>query len=298
MVGRHNNKITDSPMSLQARLIKAVTRRTIKRSGLNEQQLVRHLRKVFNDTPVLTLLPRGVTLSRVQQPAFTGDRISVKQPSMTVLYIHGGAYIGGITKTYHNLAGRLAKKLNAEVFLPVYPFAPEHPYPAAVNRVMEAYEYLLSLGKKPQDIVIAGDSAGGGLTLATLLHIRDKGLEQPRCAVTFSPGSNAFPDDKILDALDPAMPCCLPTLSAPLSISISPTRTTAATLTHPPAWATTPASARYSLPPAPMKCCTPMANGYDAQPNRPALEWNGLNAPAYSMCGPSWCRSSRKRTKT
>lgn len=191
-------------MSLQARLIKAVTRRTIKRSGLNEEQLVRHLRKVFNDTPVLTLLPRGVTLSRVEQDAFTGDRISVKQPKMTVLYIHGGAYIGGITKTYHNLAGRLAKKLQADVYLPVYPFAPEHPYPAAVNRVMEAYEYLLSLGKQPQDIVIAGDSAGGGLTLATLLHIRDKGLEQPRCAVTFSPGSNAFPDDKILDALDPS----------------------------------------------------------------------------------------------
>ena len=71
-------------MSLQARLIKAVTRRTIKRSGLNQQQLVRHLRKVFNDTPVLTLLPRGVTLSRVEQDAFTGDRISVKQPKMTV----------------------------------------------------------------------------------------------------------------------------------------------------------------------------------------------------------------------
>ncbi|BAP15365.1 MAG: lipase [Alcanivorax borkumensis] len=191
-------------MSLQARLIKAVTKRTIKRSGLNQDQLVRHLRKVFNETPVLTLLPRGVKLSRVEHPAFTGDRISVQRPEMAVLYLHGGAYIGGITKTYHNLAGRLAKKLNAEVFLPVYPFAPEHPYPAAVNRVMEAYEYLLSLGKQPQDIVIAGDSAGGGLTLATLLHIRDKGLEQPRCAVTFSPASNAFPDDSILEALDPS----------------------------------------------------------------------------------------------
>ena len=86
-------------MSFQARLIKAVTRRTIKRSCLNEAQLVRHLRKVFNDTPVLTLLPRGVNVTRVEQPAFTGDRISVKQPNMTVLYLHGGAYIGGITKT-------------------------------------------------------------------------------------------------------------------------------------------------------------------------------------------------------
>ncbi|MZR64212.1 alpha/beta hydrolase [Alcanivorax sp. DP30] len=191
-------------MSIQASLIKAVTRRTIKRSGLNQDQLVRHLRKVFNNSPSLTLLPLGVKLSQVSQPGFEGDRISVADPQMTVLYIHGGAYIGGVTKTYYNLAGRLAKQLKGEVYLATYPFAPEHPFPAAANRIFEAYEYLLKLGKRPEDIVIAGDSAGGGLTLATLLQIRDKGLPQPRCAVTFSPGSNCFPDDRILDALDPS----------------------------------------------------------------------------------------------
>jgi len=191
-------------MSIQAKIIKAVTRRTIKRHGLNEEQLVRHLRKVFNDTPVLTLLPRKVALRQIREPQFEGDHLSVTNPSTTVLYLHGGAYIGGVTKTYHNLAGRLAKQLHGEVYLPVYPFAPEQPFPAAVNRVMEAYEYLLAQGKNPSDIVIAGDSAGGGLSLATLLHIRDKGLPQPRCAILFSPASNAFPDDKVLDALDPS----------------------------------------------------------------------------------------------
>ncbi|MGB2246136.1 MAG: alpha/beta hydrolase [Alcanivorax sediminis] len=191
-------------MSIQATLIKAVTRRTIKRSGLNEEQLVRHLRKVFNNSPSLTLMPFGVKLSRINQPGFAGDRLSVSDPQVTMLYIHGGAYIGGVTKTYHNMAARLAKQLNGEVYLPTYPFAPEHPFPSAVNRVMEAYEYLLGLGKRPEDIVIAGDSAGGGLTLATLLHIRDKGLPQPRCAVTLSPGSNCQPDDRILDAMDPS----------------------------------------------------------------------------------------------
>lgn len=189
-------------MSLQATLVKAVTRRTIKRSGLSDEQVVRHLRKVFNSTPSLTLMPFGVTLSQVDQPQFRGERLSVTNPAVTVLYLHGGAYVGGVTRTYHNLAGRLAKKLKGEVYLATYPFAPEHPYPEAVNRVMEAYEYLLGLGKQPQDIVIAGDSAGGGLTLATLLHIRDKGLPQPRCAVLLSPGSNATPDDRVLDALD------------------------------------------------------------------------------------------------
>lgn len=191
-------------MSIQAALIKAFSRRAIKRSGLNEDQLVRHLRKVFNNPPPVTLLPFGVKLNRVNQPGFKGERISVSDPQLTVLYIHGGAYIGGATKTYHNMTSRLAKRLKGEVYLVTYPFAPEHPFPSAVNRVMEAYEYLLGLGKRAEDIVIAGDSAGGGLTLATLLHIRDKGLQQPRCAVTFSPGSNCFPDDKILEALDPS----------------------------------------------------------------------------------------------
>ena len=191
-------------MSIQATLIKAITRRTIKRSGLNEEQLVRHLRQVFNHSPSLTLMPFGVKKHEINQPEFQGERLSVSDPQMTVLYIHGGAYIGGVTKTYYNMAARLAKQLNGETYLVTYPFAPEHPFPAATDRVMEAYEYLLGLGKRPEDIVIAGDSAGGGLTLATLLRIRDQGLPQPRCAVTFSPGSNCLPDDNIINALDPS----------------------------------------------------------------------------------------------
>ncbi len=188
-------------MSIQARLIKAFTRRTIKRDGLNEQQLVRHLRRAFN-SPALTLLPRGVTVSEIKHTSFQGDHVSVSNPQLTILYIHGGAYIGGLTRTYYNLTGRLAKKLNAEAYLVKYPFAPEHPFPAAVNCVLEAYEYLLDQGKQPHNIVIAGDSAGGGLTLATLLHIRDRKLPQPRCAVTLSPGSNCFPIEEEIRALD------------------------------------------------------------------------------------------------
>lgn len=189
-------------MSLQAKLIKAVTRRTIKRHGLNQQQLVRHLRKAFNHIPVITLLPRGVRRTQINDTGFEGDRVSTANPEMTILYLHGGGYVAGVTRTYFNLAGRLAKQLNAEVYLARYPFAPEHPYPAAVNRSMEAYQYLLKQGRSPDNIAISGDSAGGGLTLATLLHIRDRHLPQPRCAVTLSPGCNATPDNDAMDALD------------------------------------------------------------------------------------------------
>ena len=189
-------------MSLQARIIKAITRRQIKRSGLDEQQLVRHLRRVFNGTPPLSLIPRGIKIRRLSTDLFEGDHVFADDPQVTVLYVHGGAYIGGVTRTYHNLAARLAKKLHGEVYLVQYPFAPEHPFPAAVNRVLEAYRFLLAEGKKPENIVIAGDSAGGGLTLATLLHIRDQGLPHPRCAVTLSPGSSCFPVEEEIQAQD------------------------------------------------------------------------------------------------
>lgn len=189
-------------MSLQARIIKAFARRTIKRDGLNEQQLVRHLRRVFNHSPTLSLIPRGVKKRDIDTSSFQGEHLFTRDPQITVLYIHGGAYIGGVTRTYHNIAGRLAKQLGGEVYLVKYPFAPEHTFPAAVNCMLDAYRFLLAEGKKPENIVIAGDSAGGGLTLATLLHIRDEGLPAPRCAVTLSPGATCFPDEQELARLD------------------------------------------------------------------------------------------------
>ncbi|MEE4251982.1 MAG: alpha/beta hydrolase fold domain-containing protein, partial [Alcanivoracaceae bacterium] len=127
--------------SVTARIIKLFARRTIKRDGLNHDQLVRHLRRHFNHTPVVPLLPEGVRLRRVHTLSFDGDLVRVKDPGIVVLYIHGGAYIAGVTRTYHNLAGRLAKELNAAVYLPQYPFAPEAPFPAAVNRMIEGYRF-------------------------------------------------------------------------------------------------------------------------------------------------------------
>ena len=188
--------------SLVAGLLKIFSRRTIKRDGLSHEQLVRHLRQHFNHTPVLPLLPRQVRCTQLETAAFVGERISVAAPAMALLYVHGGAYIAGVTRTYHALAGRLAAELNAAVYLVRYPFAPEHPFPQAVNRVVEGYRFLLDEGFAPENIVISGDSAGGGLSLATLLAVADQALPQPRCAVLFSPGSNALGDGESVDRND------------------------------------------------------------------------------------------------
>lgn len=186
-------------MSIQSNIFQMVSKNTIKKYGLNQEQTINHLRFVFNNTPSITLLPKGVRIQRINTPEFRGERVAVKNPEMVMLYFHGGGYVGGRTKTYHNFASRLAKKLNAEVFLATYPFAPENPYPAAPNRCLQAYKYLLAQGKGASNIVIAGDSAGGGLTLATLLQIRDCGLPTPKCAITISPGACCFPDQQLIE---------------------------------------------------------------------------------------------------
>ncbi len=185
--------------SLTARLVKLFSRRMIKRHNLSEQALVKHLRKAFNHPPGLTLLPRGVRLSRIETRGFTGDRIATDTPERAILYIHGGAYMAGTTRTYHNLAGRLAKQLNAAVYLPSYPFAPEHPFPAAVNQCLDAYAWLLNEGFDPACITIGGDSAGGGLTLSTLLGTRERDLPLPGRAFMFSPATDAHGRGPSLD---------------------------------------------------------------------------------------------------
>ncbi len=188
--------------SFTARLVKLFARRAIKRRDLPPQALVAHLRKAFNRPPGITLLPRGVRCTRIETTQFTGDRVATAAPERVILYFHGGAYVAGVTRTYHNLAGRLAQQLNAAVYLPVYPFAPEHPFPAAVNRCLDAYAWLLEEGYSSEQITIGGDSAGGGLTLSTLLGLRDKGLPLPGRAFVFSPASDAHGRGASLDAND------------------------------------------------------------------------------------------------
>lgn len=182
--------------SLQARLIRTFSRRIIRREGLDKDQLVRHLRRVFNRPPPINFLPRGCAITRINSRTFNGECISrrySKGEGPVVLYVHGGAYIAGTTRTYHGLAGRLAKYLDARVFLVEYPFAPEHPFPSAVETVIEAYRFLLDEGHDPGNVVVSGDSAGGGLSLALMLALHDRGLPMPAGAALFSPGGNCTP---------------------------------------------------------------------------------------------------------
>lgn len=104
-----------------------------------------------------------------------------------VLYLHGGGYVIGSINTHRALAARISNAAKARILVIDYRLAPEHPFPAAVEDSLAAYRWMLAQGLKPSRIAVAGDSAGGGLTVATLVAIRDAKLASPGAGVCLSP---------------------------------------------------------------------------------------------------------------
>jgi monoterpene epsilon-lactone hydrolase len=121
----------------------------------------------------------GVNAEWISAPGASADRV--------ILYLHGGGYVVGSINTHRAMVSRIARASNARALAIDYRLAPEHPFPAAVEDTIAAYRWLLAQGYKPGRIVIAGDSAGGGLAIVALLAIRDAGLQMPACAVPISP---------------------------------------------------------------------------------------------------------------
>src|SRR5579863_5139577 len=113
----------------------------------------------------------GVSAEWISAPGAAADRV--------ILYLHGGGYVLGSINTHRAMVSRIARASNARALAIDYRLAPEHPFPAAVEDAIASYRWLLAQGYKPNKIVIAGDSAGGGLTLAALLAIRDAKLPMP-----------------------------------------------------------------------------------------------------------------------
>ena len=133
--------------------------------------------------------PDGVVVEEVALGGRPAERTRPEAGSNggVVLYLHGGGYCAGSVSTHRNLVGRLALAYGGEVASLEYRLAPEHPFPAALDDAVAAYTDLLDQGTDPGAIAVAGDSAGGGLTLATLLAVRDAGLARPAAGVCLSP---------------------------------------------------------------------------------------------------------------
>jgi epsilon-lactone hydrolase len=108
-------------------------------------------------------------------------------PEKIILYVHGGGYVSGSCSDHRGFVSKFAKNCGVINLLYEYRLAPEFPFPAALDDSIKAYKGLLAAGKKPENIVIAGESAGGGLALALLLALKENGITLPNAAVAISP---------------------------------------------------------------------------------------------------------------
>ncbi len=146
------------------------------------------LRAGMRTLTTTTLRAAGVDVQPISLNSVPGEASSPDQPGdSAVLYLHGGAYCVGSPATHRAITSHLARNSGATVFAIDYRLAPEQPFPAASDDALIAYKWLLENGYSPERVFIAGDSAGGGLTLATALQIRDQGLPAPGGLVLLSP---------------------------------------------------------------------------------------------------------------
>ena len=152
-------------------------------SDVDEQR--RLLRELASAQP----LPAEVTVTEAALGDIRTAEVSVDgvEPRHVVLYFHGGVYVIGDAFIAAELASQVGRRTQADVISVDYRLAPEHPYPAAVDDALAAYDALLQNGVAPSDIVFAGESAGGALAIATLVNARDNGLPLPAAALAMSP---------------------------------------------------------------------------------------------------------------
>lgn len=146
-------------------------------------------RREWEEEALLQVLPAGASWSEtvaggiasewMDMPDAVGDRV--------FLLLHGGGYIAGSPKTHRRMAANLGQATGMRVLVPDYRLAPEHPFPAGVEDVIAAYDWLRAQGISAANIVVGGDSAGGGLALSMLLRLRETGAEMPRAAVLLAP---------------------------------------------------------------------------------------------------------------
>jgi acetyl esterase/lipase len=169
----------------QAQNLEAILRQSAFPAGSSVSEQRRQLAELAAAQP----LPAGVTVNAAELGGVPTAEITVDgtEPRHVVLYFHGGVYVLGDAVQAAGLAAQVGRRTGARVISVDYRLAPEHPYPAAVEDALAAYQALLAGGTAPEDIVFAGESAGGGLAVATLVNARDHGLPLPAAAYLMSP---------------------------------------------------------------------------------------------------------------
>jgi acetyl esterase/lipase len=169
----------------QRETLDAILRQSAFPAGDDVSEQRRLLRELLSAQP----LPAEITVTRAVLGGVPVGEITVDgvEPRYVVLYFHSGVYVMGDAFLAADLASQVGRRTRAKAISVDYRLAPEHPYPAAVDDALAAYQALLHNGTAPSDIVVAGESAGGGLAIATLINARDHGLPLPAAAFVMSP---------------------------------------------------------------------------------------------------------------
>ncbi len=132
-------------------------------------------------------LPKRTTVVQAEDIAAQWITVNDIAPSKVLLYLHGGGYVQNTPKTHHAMAARIALRAGVRVLYVDYRLAPEHPFPAALDDAVSAYKWLLAQKITPDNIIFAGDSAGGGLVVALMLKLQAEHLALPAAAILLSP---------------------------------------------------------------------------------------------------------------
>jgi monoterpene epsilon-lactone hydrolase len=174
--------------SFRAKAVRAVTGAWF-RSVNAERADVQRMRTVWHTLANTLWTASGVNVRRAEFAGLRAEWLTPEAPATgkVILYLHGGAYVFGNCATHRQLVSYVARACGVRALVIEYRLAPENPFPAAVEDALVAYRALRDEGYAAGDIILAGDSAGGGLVMALLLSLRDAGEEMPAGAVLLSP---------------------------------------------------------------------------------------------------------------
>ncbi len=151
---------------------------------------VEEQRTALEKLTAMAKLEQDVQIMNVDAGGCPGEWVSTNKSTKNrvVLYLHGGGYVAGSTKTHRGMSSQICRALEGRVLLLDYRLAPEHPFPAGLEDSINAYKWLInSENIDPENLIIAGDSAGGGLNIATMLKLKEKKINLPKLAICLSP---------------------------------------------------------------------------------------------------------------
>lgn len=175
-------------ISLRGRIVRRVTGRYIKSINAHTAD-VQAMRRGWHTMSQRLPVPRGIAREIVEIASCHAEWLEPPGASddKVLLYFHGGAYLMGSCATHRPMVSQIARAAGLRALVPEYRLAPEHPFPAAIDDATAIYRALLEQGIAPDSIVVAGDSAGGGLTMAMLLTLRQLGEPMPAFVCLLSP---------------------------------------------------------------------------------------------------------------